>query len=434
MNFALMREIYGLTAWFVDSASLPGLLGVIDNAGHIEIPEIKYNTPEIIINREGVASETRVVTDPYGNGWYDGELENNDNFSAIAVIKINGPITLNGGASSIGMKQLSEMMLKMNEDSRVKAFIVYADSGGGASGAVEVMSDTINQIKEEKPVIGLVQKGGMAASACYGILSACTQIYSESEMNIVGSAGTMIQFAGRKANVEDEERKIKYVRLYASKSTKKNEGFEEALNNDNYEVLIDGLLDPINERFLTLIESNRPALEGTDFNDGHTVFSKDAIGTFLDGIKSFDEVVESLTAEIQPSISFNNNFNNSSTMNKADFISKHPELYNEVMSDGKKAGVLAERDRSGAWLAHIGTDPKAVLEGIESGEAITATQTQQFIVKQAANAQLKNLADDSPEAIAAAEAAKKKADDPDNAVDAFYANIDKKLNINQKQD
>ena len=71
--------------------------------------------------------------------------------------------------SSLGMKQLSDFMLKINNDARVKAFIIYANSGGGASGAVQVMSDTINKIKVTKPVYGCIQKGGMAASACFGI-------------------------------------------------------------------------------------------------------------------------------------------------------------------------------------------------------------------------------------------------------------------------
>ena len=433
MNFSLAREIYGLTAWFVDAASLPGLLGVVDNVNSLEVPKIKYNTPYLIVKSADTAADTIIIDKPYGNEWFPGQLDNKEDFTGIALIKLNGPITLNGGASSIGMKKLSDLMLKMNQDSRIKAFIVYADSGGGASGAVEVMSDTINLIKKDKPVIGLIQKGGMAASACFGIISACTEIYSESEMNIVGSAGTMIQFAGRKANVEDDN-KVKHVRLYATKSKKKNKGFEEALNNDNYTVLVDDLLDPINESFLTLIESNRPVLKGTNFNDGHTVFSKEAIGTFIDGIKSMDEVVESLESSLTPSLTNNSSNNlNTNTMNRAELKSKHPEVYNEIYADGAKAGAAAEQDRSGAWLAHIATDPKAVIEGINSGEAISATQTQQFIVKQASKQQVNNLQEDSPEAIAAAEAAKNGGDDAKTELDAFYAGIDQKLNINQKE-
>lgn len=423
INYALSKEIYGLTAWFVDAHSLPGLLGVLNSVENLAIPEEKHNSINVYVPK----SDTRIIDRPFGDGWTRGQLENSDEFNAIAVIKLDGPITLNGGASSFGMKQLSQQMIKISKDSRVKAFIVYTDSGGGASGAVKVMSDTINTIKKETPVFGMIQKGGMAASAAFGILSACTKIYSEDKMNIVGSAGTMIQFAGREANSEDKDG-VKHIRIYASKSTKKNEGFEAALNDDNYKILKDKLLDPINEDFLSLIESNRPILKGTKFNDGHTVFSKDAVGTFIDGIKSFDELVN----EISSTDSFiNNNSNNNlntNTMTKSELKSKHPAIFQEVYNEGLENGISAERDRSGAWMAHLATDSAAVIAGIESGENISMKQTQEFIVKQNSKLQLESLAGDSAAAAPTGEASNEIGKDKD-AVDNFYAGIDSKLNL-----
>jgi ClpP class serine protease len=430
MNYALAKEIYGLTPWFVDAHSLPGLLGILEHTEALEIPDVQYNTPFLLaLNSTKVPSskDPKIIDRPYGSAWFPGQLETREDFEAVAVVKINGPITLNGGASSLGMNQVSDLMNKMAADDRVKAFIILANSGGGASAAVQVMSDTINTIKDEKPVFGCIEKGGMAASAMYGILSACDKIYSEAPLNIVGSAGTMIQFKGREANTEDPDGN-KHIRLYASKSTRKNEAFEAALNNDNYKLLIDNLLDPVNESFLNLIESNRPVLKGTNFDDGHTVFSSDAVGSFIDGIKSFSDVVEEITSGenfTKKGSTFNNLNNNS--MTKAELKSKHPELYNSIYNEG----VSAEADRSGAWLAHFGTDPDAVLEGINSGEAITSKQTQEFIVKQASQAQLANLAADSPESVATAAAGKgkKPGEGAEDEVDSFYAGVDSKLNL-----
>ena len=415
MNFKLAFEAYKMNPWCIDAHSLPGLLAILANANTLELPEIKYNTPMLFLEN----GDTRIVKNRL-------DLDNEEIFSAIGVIKINGPITVNGGASSLGMKELSKMMLQMNEDSRVKSFIVLADSGGGSSSAVKIMSDTINEVKQEKEVIGLIEKGGMAASAMYGILTACTKIYSEDQMAVVGSAGTMIQFAGRKANVEGDD-KVKYVRLYASKSEKKNEGFEEALNNENYEVIIDNLLNPVNEQFLNLIETNRPILKGTDYDDGHAEFAQDSIGKFVDGIKSLEEVVQELEQGFVPDIYNSNNNLNNSEMNRDELKSKHPKLFQEVYNEG----VAAEKDRAGAWMAHIKTDSKAVVTGIESGKPISQTDTQKFIVKQMSNAQLQNLEDDSAGATQTNEAKNpKKKDEPSSEVDAFYASIDRKLNIN----
>lgn len=419
MNFSLAREIYGITPWFVDSHSLPGLLGVLENVNSFETPDTKLNSITVYMP----SSDARVVYSEYDLKYSD------ENFDAVAVINLDGPITLGGGASSYGMKQLSEKMIRLNNDGRVKAFIILANSGGGASGAVEVMSDTINLIKQTKPVYACISKGGMAASACYGILSACDKIYSESKMNIVGSAGTMIEFAGRKANTSDSDGK-KYIRLYATKSKAKNKGFEDALNNDNYDVLIDKLLDPVNESFLSLIASNRPVLKGTNFNDGHTVFSSDAIGTFIDGIKSFDEVVSEILLDdkiVNIQNSTLNNLNNSN-MTKAELKSNHPVLYSEIYNEG----VSAEADRTGAWMAHLSTDSAGVLAGIESGNSISQKQTQEFIVKQASQAQIANLKADSPEDVITNEGKKGKSGegaDGADEVDNFYSGVDSKLNI-----
>ena len=405
MNFTLAKEIYGANPWFVDQQTLPSLFGIIDSLQKgitLEAPEEKYNSCQFITE-----SKDKLITKEW-------QLKDDSFDSAIGLINLNGPITVGGGASSYGMREQASAMLKMSKDNRVKSFIVLADSGGGATSAVEIMVNAINEVKKTKTVIGLVQEAGVAASACYGILSACNEIYAESEMSIVGSAGTMIQFSGRGANSEDENG-VKHIRLYATKSTEKNKAFEEAINNDNYELIYSKLLDPINERFLSLIEENRPALKNTNFSDGHTLFAKDAIGTFIDGIKSFSEVFSIATGETK----INNNLNNEK-MTIQELQSNHPEVYNSVFT----AGVDSERDRAGAWLAHSETDLPTVKEGIKSGKLISATETQEFIVKAASLSHLKDLKEDSAEEIVEKE---EEAIEEPTEVENFYANVDKKL-------
>lgn len=72
---------------------------------------------------------------------------------------MNESITKNGGMSSNGTVEMSNMMLQMAKDNRVKGFLINADSGGGSSAAVKVMVDAINQVKATKPVFALIDKG-----------------------------------------------------------------------------------------------------------------------------------------------------------------------------------------------------------------------------------------------------------------------------------
>ena len=392
INFKLAKEIYGFTPWMMDMQSIPvmtSILNDIKNGVRFDALDEKLNSTFVY----DIKSRTKIVHSSY-------QLRTEEDFEGIGIINLNGPITKSGGNSTVGMEQLSAQMYQMANDSRIKAFIIPTDSGGGSSSAVEIMVDTINDIKKDKPVYGLVTKGGMAASAAYGILSACTYIYSEAELNIVGSIGTMIQFEGKAANSKSEDG-TKSIRLYATKSTKKNNGFEEALNNDNYSVLIDKMLNPINENFIEMIGNNRPIIKAVAFDDGETYFSKDVIGTFIDGIASFDQVVSMITnsQDFKPKeVEFNTNINNKK-MTKAEFKIANPSAYTEIIAEG----VAQEVDRVGAYLAHINADPEAVVTGIESGAPLSQSQREKFFVKQNSKQTIKSIVSESADDLDADE-------------------------------
>lgn len=68
---------------------------------------------------------------------------------------------------------------------------------------------------------------------------------------------------------------------------------------------------------------------------------------------------------------------NPSKMTKDDFKREHPEAYAAIVNEG----VSIERERVGAWNVYATIDPEAVQAGIKSGEALTATKTQEFLLK-----------------------------------------------------
>lgn len=374
MNFPLAREIYGTNPFLIDAQTLPSMMSILDDFRN----GVKYESNEKELKNSSfkiaTLSETKLIQKPY-------QLDNNDDFEGIGVVNINGPILVNGGASTMGMNQVSQMMYDMAKDKRIKSFIMLFDSGGGSSSAVEIMNDCISDIRNQgKDVYALVVKGGSLGSAAYGIASACNKIYYESDMSIVGSLGTMMQMSGRPANSENDG--VKYIRLYATKSTMKNKQIEEALNNDNYELIISELLDPINENFLQLLKTNRPQLSD-DYLNGSIKFAKDSIGTFTDGKMSFNELVNKVMLPKQINMNINQN---RVDMTRAELQQSHPDLYNEIYNEG----VTTERERVQSWLAHVETDQATVIEGIESGNDITPSKREKLLVKQNKLNQLKN--------------------------------------------
>ena len=375
MNFQLAKEIYGLTPFCVDSFTLPAMLSVLSDVKNgikfDTLKDIKNDSFDIVFN-----SEDRLVRRNY-------ELENQDEFNGVGIVKINGPILMGGGASTLGMLDVSKNVLSMAKDNRVKGFIFDMDSGGGSTAAVEIMVDTINEVKTMgKPVYVLISKGGTLASAAYGIASAADGIYYQSDMSMVGSLGTMLQTEGRAANSEKDG--VKYIRLYATKSVFKNKPIEEALNNDNYTLLVNELLDPVNERFISTLQANRPKLTSDQLN-GDAIFAKDDTGIYLDGKSTMEDLFQKIITNTNIT-NTNINFNSNITMTTQELKQTHPELFSEVFG----AGVTAESERVQSWLAHSETDSKAVMDGIESGAEITNSQREKLLVK---SSKMKNIAE-----------------------------------------
>lgn len=414
MNFGLSREIYGVP-WCVDAITYQSLNAILTNSRNgvkLELPDVKYNSVDLMV----VNSETRLIQ----REW---QLNNSNDFEGIGILNLNGPITKGGGASSSGMIEMSNSMLSMSADKRIKGFVILGDSGGGSTSAVRIMADTISQVKQTKPVYTLIQKESVLASAAYGIVAPSTKIYAEDGMSMVGSLGTMLNISAKKDNSTDADG-TKNIVIYASKSTMKNKPIREAINNDNYDLILSEVIDPINENFLSKIISERPQLSGTSYDDGHVVFSKDAIGTFIDGIASFDQVVEMVLSdakEMNTNTNSNININPNSKMTKEELKQSNPDVYASIATEGAEA----QQEIVNSWLPFIEADSKAVLEGIKSGKPLLESQKNVFLVAMAQKGKIASLQSDNAPAVVTNESAS-----VENAEEAKNEELDNAFKFN----
>jgi len=226
----------------------------------------------------------------------------------ILVTTIQGVLTqYDAPCGDYGTETIAQILKKYDKNDDVQGHLIIIDSGGGQSSSVKPLANLLPTLSKKTKV--LIKN--MAASAAYGIISGADEIFAEDENAIVGSIGTMISFDGYKANHTDPDG-LQHIRLYASKSTRKNEEFEKALNEANFKPLIDDLLNPINESFIALVQSNRPQLTAEHLN-GSTLRASQAIGTYIDGIKSLEEVLASF--DLKANSSQNNNKSNNSYTN-----------------------------------------------------------------------------------------------------------------------
>jgi len=381
MNYRLSAELYGNNLWMIDPLTFNSMWGVLQDMRN----GVKYEHEGEKLNNYGVynTSTASLVFDEYELNSFSTDSE------LVNIINLNGVITKNGGPSTNGTKQLANQIRKMDADARVKGHLIVASSGGGSGNAIKVLTDAINSAK--KPVGTWIEHGEISCSACYGIISASNFIMAESKSVTVGSLGTMIEMSGRPKESKDANGQL-HVRYYASKSTNKNGWFEEAMNG-NSKPVIEELLNPANEEFLSNIKKNRPSIDENTQMDGSEFKAGDVLGTMVDSIGSFEDAINMiLTTPLEEGI-------NTNGMTEIEFKNSNPEAYTAI----ENKGVSKEKDRVGTWMAHYQTDPEAVALGVESGEALSNAQRERFLVKQNGIDKVANMVDGSAVDVVPAE-------------------------------
>ena len=374
MNYKLSAELYGNNLWMIDPLTFNSMWSILTDMRN----GIKYSHEGEKLNNFGTydLSNAQLINDVRDLNSFSNDSE------LINIINLNGVITKNGGPSTNGTKQLASQILKMDSDDRVKGHLIVAGSGGGAGNAIKIFTDAIKSAK--KPVGAWVEHGEILCSAAYGCVSPSKFIMAESKDVTVGSLGTMIELSGRPKESKDEKGQL-HVRFYATKSTNKNNWFESAMNGDS-KPIIEELLDPANETFLNEIKLNKPSINEDTQMDGSVFKAGDVLGTMVDSIGTFQDAINQLIN----SSSINNNLK-TKKMTQVELQNAHPDVYNAIRNEG----ILAERDRVGTYMAHVNTDTEAVVQGIESGEPLSNTQREKFLIKQHSLNQVQSLQNDS---------------------------------------
>lgn len=208
------------------------------------------------VNLEEISSKTPVQFVTTARGAFL-TYESLDNESAsegfVAVLPIhNVLLKYDAFCGPMGMKTMETLLKQWDDNPDIVGIVLDIDSPGGQAGYLPNLSETIKGLK--KPIISFYS--GLCASAAYYIASQTNEIWGSTETDLVGSIGTMIQFA----TPHPEQKDVVIHTVYATKSTDKNKPIEEAIKG-KYDLLRTSLLDPINEGFHAAVLSARPDVE-----------------------------------------------------------------------------------------------------------------------------------------------------------------------------
>ena len=205
---------------------------------------------------------------------------------STAVIPIRGVIMKEDQfCGPRGTVSLTQDIKSADANPSISSILLVISSPGGQSSYTDILSAAIASCST--PVTAFVE--GMAASAAYWIASGAKKIICSSDLDMVGSIGTMIQFADMQGYLEREG--VKLHEVYATLSTDKNQDVKD-LRAGNYDRVRSEVLDRINSKFHANVTANRPGMDISTLS-GKIYFASDAIALgMVDEIGSFEYALE----------------------------------------------------------------------------------------------------------------------------------------------
>lgn len=204
----------------------------------------------------------------------------------IAVHAVRGAMLKHDAmCGPVGMRTIGQRIIESDHQENIIAHIVMFETGGGQSVAVPELTDALS--KTTKKTYGFVD--GYALSAGQYALSYCDEKWASRATDRLGSIGTMTVFRGRKSGEADQNGQMEF-RVYATKSSEKNKEYEDALNKGDVSYVVEQL-NEINEQFHQDIKTNYPNVEDKHLT-GATFKAEDVVGTLIDGVKSFQQLVD----------------------------------------------------------------------------------------------------------------------------------------------
>jgi signal peptide peptidase SppA len=204
---------------------------------------------------------------------------------AVAVIPIRSEILkYDQPCGPRGSQSILNDVVMADQNPNIKSILLIVDSPGGQVTGTDLLADAIRN--STTPVVAYVE--GMAASAAYWIVSGASKIIASSDLDRIGSIGTMLM-------VEDlqpalEELGVKFHEVYASLSVDKNHDFNQVLEG-KYDAYRQNVLDVINSKFLSSVKENRPEVEDSTLT-GKVYFATQAMALgLIDEIGTLDYAI-----------------------------------------------------------------------------------------------------------------------------------------------
>lgn len=286
MQYSIAKDIFG-SPWHLHAQGLqqyiPIVHGMLNGAMIAEEQEPKENIPFAI------SANTLIPV----SGYYADDQpelmgrEEPKNEKIIHVLPVRGILMKHDmECGPVGSRTLANRLVNADNDESVIGHILIIEGPGGASNAVPELTDAMQ--KCTKPIVVWVD--GMMASAHMYVGAFAKERIASRATDLIGCIGTMIVYSGRIAKSEEDMMKQREVTIYADDAFEKNEEYETAINNFDFKLTKERILNPHMVQFVNDMKAQLSGVEDQHLH-GRTFPAGEVIGSLIDSIGSFDDAV-----------------------------------------------------------------------------------------------------------------------------------------------
>ena len=232
----------------------------------------------------------------------------------ISVLRLEGPLTREGGACTYGSRQLRDMMMEAADMEGCLGHVLIINGPGGVSNAIpDFLQATDYARSKGQPILGRID--GFCASAHIWVSAMCDEVYYNNPTDQIGSVG--IYWAGilNKDGDTDPETGGTWHIVYDPESYDKNR-FARDLAEDNNDELIKAELTADGEAFRNFIKSRRPNAQDEHLH-GKMFDCKDVEGILVTGQATMQEVFNRIVELSAKKTAKTRNGNSSTQLNNS---------------------------------------------------------------------------------------------------------------------
>lgn len=298
--YRLQKELITTVCWqalpsFVHQAKATILANRQNGVAIEDLDENLMRRPQqfLLVRKKGETDfvERYADEDDYGNS----HIEVSEDEEFVNVVEIDGAITRNGGACSVGSRDTRDTLIAMSRNPNCIGHIFMLNSPGGSASSAYDYEQGINAVRAAgQPCIGLID--GICASACTRLAVKLDEVYYTHPDNEIGCIGTMaIFYTSKNGDTNDITHEV-YHELYANASSEKNGEFRQSAEGDDSAVI--EMLDKENDKFLSEVRTFRTDFAGIPEDKlkhllaGKMFSCKEMEGYLVDGQNTFEGCVE----------------------------------------------------------------------------------------------------------------------------------------------